>query len=134
MPQLADLSVTNDAGTAQTFTGLVPAGADRSPARWRMDTGLSAVPMAVRPTLEMLSRWNGRRDARHLEEKLVLPYYVTDGYGVSSILANCLYTATWTIPTNVPDTKVADLVKYVYDIHLKTASIGLAVKAGYAPT
>lgn len=134
MPNIADLSVTNDAGTAQTFTGLVGAGSDRSPARWRMDTGLSGVPVAVRPVLEVFSRWNGRRDARHLEEKLVLPYYVTDGYGVSTILANCLYTASWTLPTNVPDSKVADLVKYVYDIHLKTGNLGASVKTGYAPT
>jgi len=134
MPQMADISVTNDAGTAQTFTGLVPAGADRSPARWRMDTGLSAVPVAVRPILELSSRWNNRRDARHLEEKLILPYYVTDGNGVSTILANALYTATWVVPTNMPDTKIADLVKYVYDTHLKTAVLGMSVKAGYAPT
>jgi hypothetical protein len=132
MPNQADISVTNDAGTAQTFTALVPAGSDRSPARWRNNAGTA--PAAFRPTYELASRWNGRRDARHLEGKLVVPYFVTDTFGVSSLIANVLFTETWVIPQNVPDSVVADAVKYVYDIHLKTGNIGLSVKAGYAPT
>jgi hypothetical protein len=132
MPNMADISVTNDAGSAQTFTSLVPAGSDRSPARWRNNAGTA--PAAFRPTLDMSSRWNGRRDARHLEGKMIVPYFVTDTFGVSQSIANILVTETWVIPQNVPDTLVADTVKFWYDVHLKTGVYAMSLKAGYAPT
>jgi hypothetical protein len=62
MSQMSDITITeSDDTTSRTFTAMVPASGDKSPAVWRASE--SYLP-GHRSTLTYSSRWNGNRTAR----------------------------------------------------------------------
>jgi len=139
MPQMADFNVINYAGTTKSFTSISPAGGDRVPARWRIED--TAVPANCRVTLEVSSRWNGKRDARHCDMKLVVPWVVVDSTTSSyKVLGNVLFSGTLVRPMNLPDSVVDDALRFLCDAMYKGKSATPtsvppmdAFRAGYAP-
>jgi len=131
MPQMADAPLWN--GTANdTFVALAPASGDRGPARWRFED--TTVPPNCRPTMECSSRWNGKRDARHVDVKLVVPYVITNTSGLKEVIANILFTGTFVIPTSIPDTNVDKARQWISSALATGSLVSLSAKAGYAPT
>lgn len=140
MSQISNFVVTNYAGSNLTFSVLARSGGDRVPARWRMED--ATVPSFCRPSIEQSARWNAKRDARHIDFKMVMPYYVpvqgvTDLYEVRSrMLAN----ASFVIPSDVPDALIRDFRRFFLGaFHIGTSAqpgstpVSDAISTGYAP-
>lgn len=131
MPAIANLSLQNNAAAAVTGTALVPSSGDTSPARWRIE---SADPPFARTELQMVSRFNQKRTARHLDVKITMPYTATDSTTAQKVLiATVLFSGTVVLPTNVPSSAVDDFVAYVKTF-FADAGVVACLKAGYAPT
>jgi hypothetical protein len=128
MPQMADLSLS-DGTTARIFAALNPAGGDRSPAFWRWED-TAKVP-AVRPWAQAQSRFNSDRTARHLDLKLAVPYFVTDGNGVQVLRNTLLHTSSTIVPLAVPDASLTPFVNFVANLYAAALTKSM-LSSGYA--
>lgn len=133
MPQMANLTVKKADGTTDiVFSALTPSSGDKVSAQWRSETaGASA---SLRPTAELRSTFNGPRTARRLDFSFQYPFTVTDSTtSVTTVKARIPASLTMTVPTEVPDTVVAEAVAQAFNI-LKSTLVMDSFKTGYAPT
>jgi hypothetical protein len=133
MANMADITVKKADGTTNiTFTALTPSSGDKVAATWRSETaGLAA---ALRPTYEMQSQWNGPRTARRVQINGQYPFTVTDTTtSTTTVKARVPFNATWTVPTEVPDTVVAEAVAQLSNLMVSTL-VQTSIKLGYSPT
>jgi hypothetical protein len=132
MPQMADIIVKKaDAATNVTYSALTPSSGDKVPAQWRSETaGASA---ALRPTFEMVSRWNGPRTARRVDFSYQYPYTVTDTTtSTTSVKARVPLNGSFVIPAEVPDTVLNEAVSQ--GLNLVGATLPKSsFLSGYAP-
>lgn len=131
MPAIANLALQNNAAAAVVGTALVPSSGDTSPAVWRVET---AKPPFARPILQMSSKWNTKRTARHVDVKISVPYTVNNTATLQEEpVANLLYVASYTFPSNVPTSVSDDFIAYCKTFGTD-AGVNACLKAAYAPT
>lgn len=135
MPSMASITVKKFDGTTDiVYDALSASGGDGSPAVWRQDTGAAAaLPVGLRSSLSMWSKWNGPKTARQITARAVMPYAVQDS-------TTTLYSAKdrvvcdfiITMPQGIP---AANLQEAYQICNLVAATLfKQAVAAGYAPT
>lgn len=129
MPQMANITVKKADGTTDvTYTALSSSAGDQSPARWsNLD---SATVAALRATYSSTSRFNGKRDARVVENVLKYPDVATIN-GASVVLGNVVINISGTIPLQVTDTAIAEAVAQAANL-FKAALVQDTYKTGYA--
>jgi len=130
MPNMANITVKAANGTTDViYTALTPAAGDRTPARW---ANVSANTRAnLRPTVEMTSRFNSARSARHVD--FVLKFLeVANVGGVDQVVGTALLSATCVVPLQVTDATISEAVAQFGNL-LKSTLVQDSVKAGYAP-
>lgn len=134
MPSMASITVKKADGTTDiTYDQITAAGGDAVPAVWRQDTGASAgLPVGLRASLKVSSKWNGPKTARQVMYEFVLPYAVQDS-------TTTLYTAkdrvvasgVITLPQAIPAATLNESVQLVN--LLSSTLIKSVLQAGYAP-
>lgn len=115
MPNMANLSLKNNAGTAVTATQLSASAGDGVPARWRVE--LNTLPPALRPLVEVTSRYSkfgsgkANKNVRRIDLKVIVPHYkvLTDGYAADG---QSLFEAHAVIPQTVLSSSTDDAVAY----------------------
>lgn len=130
MPKQANIAIKAANGTTDVvYTALTPAAGDRTPARW---ANVSANARAnLRPTVEMTSRFNNARSARHVDFTLKYPEVASIG-GVDQVIGIALLSVTCVVPLQVTDTTISEAVAQFGNL-LKSTLVQDSVKAGYAP-
>lgn len=135
MPAAADITVKKKDGTTDIIYNVVSAsGGDGAPAVWRQDTGAAAaLPVGLRSTFSLSSKWNGPKTARQVKASFVMPYAVQDS-------TTTLYSAKdrvvcefiITMPQAIPS---ANLDEAYQICHLISSTLfKQSVAGGYAPT
>ena len=129
MPQMANITVKKaDGATDVTYTALSSSAGDQSPARW---SDLSSATVAARrATYNSTSRFNGKRDARVVENVLKYPDVQTIN-GASVVLGNVVINISGTIPLQVTDTAIAEAVAQAANL-FKASLVQDTFKTGYA--
>lgn len=137
MPSMASITVKKFDGTTDiVYDALSASGGDLSPAVWRQDTGAAAgLPVGLRPTLKLLTKWNGPKTARVADVEYVYPYATQD-------TTTTLYSAkdravfrngAWTLPQGMP-ASVLNEAAYQFGNLMGSSLIKASMAAGYAPT
>lgn len=142
MASAASLTIKKyDNTTDIIFDSVVGAGGDGQPAVWRQDTG-NSLPLQLRPTLELRTKWNGPRTARQAIARAVFPYAYQDTttslYAVKDKIVGELII---TVPQSIPASNVNEAVSQMMKLFsgstsqpLSSAQQLLAVTTGWAPT
>jgi len=123
-----------DAVTNIVYDALAASGGDNSPAAWRQDTGAPAgLPVGLRNSFSLVSKWNGPKTARQLSFTFVLPYAVQDSTTtLYSAKDRVVLTGIVTMPVAIPS---ANLNEVAQGLNLLAATlVAQSVQAGYAPT
>lgn len=136
MPQMANITIKKfDGVTDIVFDQITAAGADGSPAVWRQDTGAAAgLPVGLRPTFKVWSKWNGPKTARQVQYELVFPYATQDT--TTTLYAakdRVVSTGITTIPQAIPATPLNEASAQGPNL-LAAALIKSVLATGYAPT
>lgn len=76
MPQIADITVKNAAGTDVIYVAATPSAGDTLPARWTQNA-LTGV-QGFRPRFELTARNNGNGDVRRIDYDYTYPFTYTD--------------------------------------------------------
>lgn len=109
MPSMANITVKKFDGTTDiVYDAIAAAAGDGSAAFWRQDTGATAgMPVGHRPSLAVLSRWNGPRTARRVQGTFKAPYSVlntsTNRYEVTDLF---VLDFSAVIPQAIPATNI----------------------------
>lgn len=130
MPNMANITVKNKAGTDVIYVAATPSAGDSSPAVWRLNAA-SAI-LAHRPRLTLATRDNARKNGRVIEGSFQFPVVETVG-GVDVITATVPLRINGTLPTNVSSATVADAFVQFGNL-LASTLIRSAAEEGYAPT
>lgn len=131
MPSIANLALQNNAASPVVGTVLVPSAGDTVPAQWRVET---VKPPFTRTLISMMTRYNTKRTARHVDVKITCPYTAVDTTTSQDVLvANMLFTGTLVVPTNVPSSASDDLVAYIKTF-FADATVVASLKSQFAPT
>lgn len=135
MPSMASITVKKADGTTDiTYDALAASGGESSPAVWRQDTGAAAgLPVGLRSTFKMSSKWNGPKTARHVSFEAAMPYAVQDSTTtLYSAKDRVVFTANFTLPQAIPASALNEVAQV---LNLMAASlVKSSVQAGYAPT
>lgn len=131
MPDIANITVKkNDGTTDVVYTKLVPSAGDTSPAKWRSDS-VSTIP-AHRPTLQMLTQNNAKKNARVERISYAYPVFITES-GVEKKIGVIPMELNATIGTNFDQSVVNEAVSQFTNLAV-SALIRQSMKDGYAPT
>lgn len=131
MASMANLALKNAAGGAVVGTVLTPSAGDTVPAQWRVET---VAPPFARPTLNMVSRSNAKRDVRRVSGKIMMPYAVLNSTttlyeGVSQPA----FSFEMVVGTNVPSTLSDELVAFITS-YFADPLIVASLKSQISPT
>lgn len=131
MPSIANIALQNAAAAAVTATALVPSAGDKVAAQWRVE---NTKPPFARTTISMVSRFNAKRTARHIDIKITKPMSYTDSVTSQEVVTgSMLFTGTLIVPTSAQTTDSDDMVAYVRTC-LADSGVVACLKAGYSPT
>jgi hypothetical protein len=134
MPSMASITVKKADGTTDiVFDAVTASGGESSPAVWRQDTGaVAGLPVGLRSTFKLSSKWNGPKTARQMIFEIVLPYAVQDTTTtLYSAKDRIVLTGTATMPQGIP---AANLNEVNQALNLLAATLTKsAVQSGYAP-
>lgn len=109
MPNLADIVVKkNDGTTNVTYSGVVPAAGDASPARLR-STGVGSAP-AHKPTLEIGARDNGNKTGRRVTLTFTYPSLVTSTSGAVTVADKAILSVSAILPNNMAQSDLDEFV------------------------
>ncbi len=135
MPSMASITVKKNDGTTDiVYDALAGSGGDSSPAAWRQDTGAAAgLPVGLRSSFKVSSKWNGPKTARQLAFEYVMPYAVQDSTTtLYSAKDRVVLTGVVTMPQAIPASSLNEVAQ---GLNLLAATlIKQSVQAGYAPT
>lgn len=132
MPNLANITVKkNDGTTDVVYTGVIASAGDKTPAVWRSNSVGAA--SAFRPELRLSSESNASKTVRRLTETYSYPVTVTGSDGKVAVAHRATKTTTWTVPTEMPDTDVAEFVSQSAALDV-SALIKDCIKSGYSAT
>ncbi len=133
MPNMADITVKKADGTTDVvFSKLSPSAGDTVPASWRCESVGNAP--GLRPTLSLVTKWNGPKTARVITGNFVYPEIVTDSVTSTSKVRNRVpITITATVPVEVPSTTADEAISQCMNL-FDSALIVESFKTGFAPT
>lgn len=135
MPSMASITVKKADGTTDiTYDQLAGAGGDNIPAVWRQDTGAAAgLPVGLRSSFKLASKWNGPKTARQLTFEFSMPYAVQDSTTtLYSAKDKVVMTGVITMPQAIPSSALNEIAQ---GLNLMAASlVKTSVQAGFAPT
>jgi hypothetical protein len=135
MPTMASITVKKADGTTDiVYDAIAGSGGESSPAVWRQDTGAAAgLPVGLRSSFKLTSKWNGPKTARQISFEIVMPYAVQDSTTtLYSAKDRVVLTGIATMPQAIPS---ANLNEVNQALNLLAATlVKSAVQAGYAPT
>jgi hypothetical protein len=133
---MASITVKKADGTTDiTYDQLAGAGGDNIPAVWRQDTGAAAgLPVGLRSSFKLASKWNGPKTARQLTFEFSMPYAVQDS-------TTTLYSArdrvqislNMLVPQAIPNSEITEAVYQALNLCAATL-IKQSAASGYAPT
>jgi hypothetical protein len=135
MPSMASITVKKaDNTTDIVYDQISASGGETSPAVWRQDTGAAAgLPVGLRSTLKMSSKWNGPKTARQVSYEAVLPYAVQDTTTtLYSSKDRIVATGVFTLPQGIPSANLNEVSQIAHLI--ASALVKSCLQAGYAPT
>lgn len=115
MPQAADITINNGAGTpvAKTFTLMAPAAGDGSTAKWALKEGTI---MKVFPKIEVSAKANGN-NARKCHVSFKLPSSYTDSVtGLTAVGSAADLNVYATIPDDFPEALKNDFQAYAVNL------------------
>lgn len=130
MPNMANITVKNKAGTDVVFVAATPSAGDSSPAVWRQNAASSAI--SSRPRFTLLTRDNARKDGRVIDGSFSFPVMV-DVAGIPTLAATVPLRFNGTLPTNVDSAVVADAFVQFGNLLVSTL-IRSVSEDGYSPT
>jgi hypothetical protein len=132
---MASITVKKADGTTDiVYDAIAGSGGESSPAVWRQDTGAAAgLPVGLRSSFKLTSKWNGPKTARQISFEIVMPYAVQDSTTtLYSAKDRVVLTGIATMPQAIPS---ANLNEVNQALNLLAATlVKSAVQAGYAPT
>jgi len=137
MPNMANLSLKNNAGTAVTATQLSASAGDGVPARWRVE--LNMVPPAFRPLVEVTSRYSkfgsgkANKNVRRVDLKVIVPHYKLSTEGNYTADGQSLFEAHAVIPQTVLSSATDDAVTYFMSTFADTLMVSV-FKTQISPT
>lgn len=130
MANMANFTVKKSDGvTDVTYTALTPSAGDRTPARW--SNLASSTKANLRATVEMSSRFNGNRTARHVTLLMKYPEIVQVN-GVDTVAGIGHVTIDAILPLQVSDTALSEVVAQAANA-FKATLVQDSFKLGYAP-
>lgn len=130
MPQMANITVKNGAGTDVIYVSAVPSAGDRSPAVWTANA-LSPIS-GHRPKFTVSTRDNGRQNGRHMSGSFRFPIIdSTTGKPVVDAIVPLSFEGT--LPTNVDAATVVDAFTQFGNLVASTL-VRQSASDGYAPT
>ncbi len=137
MPSMANLTVKKaDTTTDIVYDAIVSAGGDGVHAVWRQDTGADAgLPVGLRPTFKVSTKWNGPKTARVVNVEYVYPY-ATDDTTTSRFTSNDRVVVTsngMTFPQGVPAAVLSEAAHQFANL-MATSLMKSVMATGYAPT
>lgn len=133
MSAIANVTVKKADGTTDiVYTAIQPAPGDNAFAIWRQEN--ASVAVAFRPVLKMRVSDNGPKTARKPHLEYSYPFTYTDTTtGLVKQAHIVLSSSDFLIPTEVPDTTIAEAV-HQYTNLLVSAHVRDSIKAGISPT
>jgi len=132
---MASITVKKADGTTDiVFDSITASGGESSPAVWRQDTGSAAgLPVGLRPTFKLQSKWNGPKTARQLAFEANFPYSVQDTTTtLYSAKDRVVCTGVITMPQGIPSTNLNEAAAQILNL-LASALVKSSVQSGYAP-
>jgi hypothetical protein len=135
MPSMASITVKKADGTTDiVYDSVSASGGEGSPAVWRQDTGAAAgLPVGLRSSFKLASKWNGPKTARQLSFEYNLPYAVQDSTTtLYSAKDKVVMTGIITMPQGIPSS-VLNEVNQALNL-LASTLVKSSAQAGYAPT
>lgn len=130
MPNMANITVKKADGTTDVvYTALTPSAGDKTPARWQNTA--SHAKAALRATVEMTSRFNPAKTARHVTLLVKYPE-VAPVNGVDTVVGIGHMTIDGVIPLQCSDPAIAELVAQAANV-FKASLAQDSFKIGYAP-
>lgn len=128
---MANLTIKKADGTTDvTYTMIAASAGDNSPALYRsLSTGQAA---SRQDSLEVSGRWNGNKDVRRVNQKLIRCYNVVNADNIERLASRVIVEISVAAPTNVPQSHIDEAVAQSANLY-KHADIQAACKAGYAP-
>ncbi len=136
MPSMASITVKKNDGTTDiVFDAVTASGGESSPAVWRQDTGAAAgLPVGLRSSYKLASKWNGPKTARILSFELRFPYAVQDSTTtLYSAKDQAVFTGSLTMPQGIPSSQLNEAAAQGMNL-LAAALTKSSLQAGYAPT
>ncbi len=136
MAAIANITVKKADGTTDiVYDALAGSGGDSSPAAWRQDTGAAAgLPVGLRASLKMLTKWNGPKTARQASFEFVMPYAVQDSTTTKySASDRVVLTGVITMPQAIPKATLDEGVYQAMNL-LASTLVKSSAASGYAPT
>lgn len=135
MPTMASITVKKADGTTNiVFDALSGSGGDSSPAVWRQDTGATAgLPVGLRSTFSLSSKWNGPKTARQVQFNLAFPYAVQDTTTtLYSAKDRVVVSGVITLPQAIPGAQLSEAAAQAMNL-LASQLVKDAMSAGFAP-
>lgn len=136
MPSAASITVKKaDEATNITYDLLAKSGGDNSPCVWRQDTGAAAsLPVGLRAMLRVLTKWNGKRNARQMSLLYRYPYATQDTTtSVYSSRGEVVFSGMVTVPQSIPAADINEAIAQAFNLVAATLLKDTG-KSGYAPT
>lgn len=132
MPTMADITIKKDDGTTNvTYTAVVAAGGDKSPAVWR-DNGFGGTP-GQRPEVRCTSQSTADNSGRKMTINFTYPSLYTDAStGLTKVGTRANAKVELYVPAEMPDAFAAEFGAQFGNL-LAADLIEACMTAGYAP-
>jgi len=130
---MANITVKDSDGTSdRVFVALNPAGADGSPAVWRLEDGTKLPGERIR--FEISSRWNAQRTARKVQYFFDAPITrATAVAGVNEVIGRIQNRGgDWIYPQTANDQQIVSSAKVCANL-LGSPLVQSVLATGYAP-
>lgn len=134
MPSMASITVKKADGTTDiVYDAITASGGESSPAVWRQDTGaVAGLPVGLRSSFKVASKWNGPKTARQLQFAFEQPYAVQDSTTtLYSAKDRVVMSGVITLPQGIPASALNECVQGLN--LLASTLVKASAQAGYAP-
>lgn len=137
MPTAASITIKKSDGTTDIVYDLITAsGGDNSPVVYRQDTGAAAgLPVGLRATFRLMSKWNGSKTARVFNHEFEYPYAVQNSTTTryESTDKVVFKNGSLTVPQGVPSSVISEATAQYCNL-LGSSAVKAQFASGYAAT
>lgn len=132
MPNMANITVKNAAGTDVIFVAAMPSAGDKSPARWTQNALVGVA--GFRPKFDLVASSNGNGDVRKVDYTFTYPITYTDTTtGLLAQRSVIKVTGTVFLPNNLTTDQWNEAFVQLGNLLVSTL-VRSSVQEGYAPT